>query len=152
QAAGDVPLRDELRDLSTRQPSGGSAWRPDGPPRLANDGDTRQDHPHQYHFDASTAQSGSHWWVKLRRVATDPEVKLWSRDCCSESYGRRLWLLLGNSSQLSQAQECAQLEVGDDQEISSICRGSGEYLFVEARPSAGEAVLMLPEVRVLSRD
>ncbi|CAK9045903.1 Cytochrome P450 704C1 [Durusdinium trenchii] len=158
-------MKDELRDLSTRQPSGGSPARPDGPHRLANDGDTRQDHPHQYHFDmvAAAQASGlpqyvgaSHWWVKLRRTARDPEVKLWTRDCCSEIYGRQLFVLLGNSSDVRHAAECAALEVLDDQQVSTICLGTGEYLFVEARPGRAEAeevaILMLPEVRVLSRD
>eukprot|EP00435_Cladocopium_sp_Y103_P026927 s2372_g6.t1 len=159
-------LPDELRDLSTRQLSGGSIARPDGPHRLGNDGDTRQDHPHQYHFDVVAAAKeasvdnyvgASHWWVKLRRMATDPEVKVWTRDCCSETYGRRLFLLLGNSSKITEAVECLSLEVSDGQQLRVICHGTGEYLFVEARPGgAGDAqntaVLMLPEVRVLSRD
>lgn len=159
-------LPDELRDLSTRQPSGGSTPRPDGPARLGNDGDTRQDHPHQYHFDVVAAAreanvdhyvGASHWWVKLRRMAVDPEVKVWTRDCCSETYGQRLFLLMGNSSKIEEAVECLSLEVSDGQQLRVICHGTGEYLFVEARPGGvgdaqSTAVLMLPEVRVLSRD
>eukprot|EP00434_Breviolum_minutum_P031998 symbB.v1.2.028299.t1/scaffold2985.1/size65860/3 len=159
----DVP--DELRDLSTRQPSGGSVARADGPHRLGNDGDTRQDHPHQYHFDVEAAgkaagiedyMGASHWWVKLRRMASDPEVKLWTRDCCSEIYGRRLYILLGNTSNIEKAVDCVELEAQNGQQLQTICPGTGEYLFVEARPGAWDAekvaVLMLPEVRVLSRD
>ena len=39
--------------------SGGSPARHDGPHRLGNDGDTRQDHPHQYHFDVDKAAKAS---------------------------------------------------------------------------------------------
>ena len=45
--------------------------------------------------------------------------------------GRRLYILLGNSSQVSEASECAALEVKDDEQISCICPGIGDYLFVE---------------------
>lgn len=160
--ASSIP--DELRDLSTRQPCGGSAARPDGPHRLANDGETRQDHPHQYHFDAfavdrGAGSLGSHWWVRLRRQALDPEVKIWVRDCCSEAFGHRLWVLLGNSSDLAEARECGMIDVTDNAQLSTACIGVGEYLFVEARTTGGwnyqddnTAVLMLPEIRVLSRD
>ncbi|CAE7655948.1 CYP704C1 [Symbiodinium pilosum] len=167
QVAGDLDASDEHRDLSTRQPSGGSPARVDGAHRLANDGETRQDHPHEYHFDLDAANKvaggryvgGSHWWVKMRRMATDPEVKVWSRDCCTETYGKVLFFLLGNSSDILSATDCASLKVPSKVQVSTICPGTGEYLFVEARPHVGDeysdsavAVLMLPEVRVLSRD
>ncbi|CAE8699079.1 unnamed protein product [Polarella glacialis] len=164
------PSADELRDLSTRQQSGGSTARHDGPHRMANDGETRQDHPFEYHFDLTGAaqalgrspgpgMGGSHWWVRLRRPTSDPEVKLWTRNCCCEAYGNRLWLLLGNSSDIDTAAECAVVEAPADVEVSTVCHGAGEYLFVEARPVGGRgyqdegtAVLMLPEVRVLCGD
>ncbi|CAE7326622.1 CYP704C1 [Symbiodinium sp. KB8] len=168
QMAGDLDASDEHRDLSTRQPSGGSPARADGAHRLANDGETRQDHPHEYHFDLDGANKashqgkyvgGSHWWVKLRRTASDPEVKVWSRDCCTETYGHVLFFLLGNSTAIDRAAECASLKVPSNVQVSTICPGRGDYLFVEARPYVGfdytdssVAVLMLPEVRVLSRD
>eukprot|EP00933_Yihiella_yeosuensis_P041189 TRINITY_DN35610_c0_g1_i1.p1 TRINITY_DN35610_c0_g1~~TRINITY_DN35610_c0_g1_i1.p1 ORF type:complete len:781 (-),score=129.44 TRINITY_DN35610_c0_g1_i1:130-2169(-) len=163
--AGDVDvteIADELRDLSTRQLCGGSPARHDAPPRLANDGSTRQDHPNQYHFDMVDAKEdigGSHWWVKLRRHTVDPQVKLWPRDCCHEAFGHKLWLLLGDSADIATAKDCAVLEVRDPTQLSTICYGSGKYFFVEARPEGGDnyqdkgtAILMLPEVRVLARD
>eukprot|EP00913_Durusdinium_trenchii_P020501 g19260.t1 len=56
-----------------------------------------------------------------------------------EIYGRQLFVLLGNSSDVRHAAECAALEVLDDQQVSTICLGTGEYLFVEARPGRAEA-------------
>jgi len=163
EAKEAVRSPDELRDLSTRRPCGGSRARQAGWCWLANDGDTRQDHPHEYHFDPDQVEprgaSSSHWWVQLRRATVDPEVRLWARDCCCEAYGNRLWLLLGNSSDLAAASECGVVEAPSGAVGSTLCRGVGEFLFVEARAQGGwgymhpeRAVLMLPEVRVLSRD
>merc|ERR1712118_372669 len=150
-----------LRDLSTRQRCGASAWRHDAPPRKANDGVTLQDHPHEYHFDINKALAegepvdASHWWVHLRRRTANPEVKLWARSCCSEVYGNRLWVRIGNNSNLAHAEECAALDVESNAHVSTICKGVGEYIFVEARSQGGwgymeegHAILMLPEVRV----
>ena len=71
----------------------------------------------------------------------------------------RLWLLIGNSSDIEEAAECASLSVESGAQVSAICHGAGDYVFVEARARGGRgymedgvAVLMLPEVRVLSRD
>lgn len=157
-------LPDELRDLSTRQPCGGLVPRVDGMAKKANDGDTSQQHPHEYHFDLDrAAQVGgagtSHWWVRLRRNTTNPEVKLWPRNCCAEAYGHRLWLLLGPSEKVGEASECGSMDITTYEMVSGICEGRGQYFFVQARAQGGwgyqeegVAVLMLPEVRVLSRD
>merc|ERR1712187_799530 len=104
----DAKQKDELRDLSTRQPCGGTPSRSDSSPRRANDGDTRQEHPFEYHALSESCKEGSHWWVKLRRVAVDPEVKIWARNCCTGSYGNRMWLRIGNTSRMEASAPCAE--------------------------------------------
>jgi len=121
-----VELSDMMRDLSTRQLSGGTPARGDAYPRNANDGDTFQEHPHEYHALPESSRGGSHWWVQLRRIATDPEVKIWARSCCCGSYGNRLWLRLGNSTYMKDSIECASLDVTEGAVLSTVCSGVGE--------------------------
>ncbi|CAE7480396.1 CYP704C1 [Symbiodinium necroappetens] len=117
-----------------------------------------EDHPHEYHFDLDGANKASHqgkygadpnlWRLAVRTVGSSmcPQnghwavlswrfslvgVKVWSRDCCTETYGHVLFFLLGNSTEIDRAAECASLKVPSNVQVSTVCPGRGDYLFVE---------------------
>ena len=114
-----------LIDLSTQQPCIASSESHGTTCNLALDGDTRRDHPHEWH-----SYAGDQWMrVQLRAETTNPEVTFYARSCCTGQMGSSLQMYISNSNSLSQATPCGYITgIHDHSTNGAKCSGTGRYV------------------------
>ena len=91
-------------DLSTGRPATSNSICYGTRVGSANDGDTSQSHPNEFH---SCGPSDSEWWgVELSAQTRNPTVQFYARDCCTDDYGNELRFLIGATGDWNDATLC----------------------------------------------
>ena len=132
---------ESVQDLSTGQPATSNSICYGTTPASANDGDTSQAHPNEFH---SCGPYDDEWWgVELSSLTRNPTIQFYARQCCTGDYGNELRFLIGPSGDWNEATLCNTLAVADSGVYEFECRGEGSFVFVMA-----DGYLELPEVIV----
>lgn len=130
-------------DLSTHRPTQSSSFAQGMLPSYANDGIWGREHFNQgrHHSEPGLNE----WWsVHLSAPTVGPRVDYYARSCCTEQFGHKIRVYIGETDDVAAASYCISWEqVFDRTKQTAICDGRGEYVFLVA-----DGYLQIPEVVV----
>ena len=79
--------------------------------------------------------NGVWFGVQLAASVTDPVVKVYARDCCTEDFGHTIFVDIGDGSDFGSVrrQTCVTLNgVQNSDVVTAECAGAGQYIFLWA--------------------
>ena len=110
-------------------------------PRKAVDGNTIAYYPNIFQSaDPGPRDTLPEWFaVMLEAPTTNPDVTLWARDCCTDSFSNELTVSIGtwdgsdgSDGSLAAATSCGVIQMANSGTQSMSCRGSGNMIYISA--------------------